>query len=124
MSGMGVSSGSPRWSVVIGVSPGPTSSAALPAPMAGLPGKRAIVSVGPPLLASEPRSGSATPSEVELLFRPPEPPVPTRSVRAGDRHAGVRGDDVARAGTAARTWWSRSPATIVLLSVSVSVPAT
>ena len=41
MSGLGESSGSPRWSDVI-----PLTS--VPAPMAGLPGKRAMVSVCPP----------------------------------------------------------------------------
>ena len=40
MSG-GEASGSPRWSVVMPLT-------AVPAPMAGLPGKRAMVSVGPP----------------------------------------------------------------------------
>ena len=41
ISGLGASSGSPRWSVV-------TPVTATPAPMAGLPGSRAKVSVVPP----------------------------------------------------------------------------
>ena len=41
MSGSGESRGSPRWSVVMPLT-------AVPAPMAGLPGSRAMVSVGPP----------------------------------------------------------------------------
>ena len=41
MSGLGLSSGSPRWSVV-------TPLTAVPAPMAALPGSRARVWVGPP----------------------------------------------------------------------------
>src|SRR5690242_13285944 len=41
MSGLGESSGSPRWSDVIPL-------ACVPAPIAGLPGRRAMVSVGPP----------------------------------------------------------------------------
>ena len=39
--GRGASSGSPRWSVVMPLT-------AVPAPMAGLPGRRAMVWVGPP----------------------------------------------------------------------------
>ena len=41
MSGLGESSGSPRWSLV-------TPVTAMPAPKAGLPGSRAMVWVGPP----------------------------------------------------------------------------
>ena len=43
--------GTPRWSVV-------TPATATPASMAGLPGSRAWVRVGPPLSASGPSSGS------------------------------------------------------------------
>ena len=48
--------------------------------MAGLPVKRAMVWVGPPLSASGPRPGLATPTWLPLvpLVRPPEPPVPIR----------------------------------------------
>ena len=46
----------------------------------GAAGKRAMVWVGPPLLASTPRPGFATPTWLPLtpLVRPPEPPVPIR----------------------------------------------
>ena len=101
MSG-GESSGSPRWSVV-------TPVTAVPAPMAGLPGSRAMVWVGPPLSASGARSRSARlvrtmlPSGRSTI--PPEPPVPIRlyvPVTLGAGHApislvppvaGVAGDD-------------------------------
>ena len=45
MSGMGESSAKPRWSVVM------PAIGDVPAPMAGLPGSRAMVCVGPPLYA-------------------------------------------------------------------------
>ena len=60
---------------------GSTARALLPASMAGLPGKRAMVWVGPPLFCSRgPSPGSATPTWLPLvpLARPPEPPVPIR----------------------------------------------
>ena len=59
---------------------GSTARALLPASMAGLPGKSAMVWVGPPLSASGPRPGLATPTWLPLapLVRPPEPPVPIR----------------------------------------------
>ena len=66
---------SPRWSVV-------TPLTAVPMPMAALPASRAMVWVGPPLLAS-----GARPRLVRLvrtmfpfcpLVSPPEPPVPIR----------------------------------------------
>ena len=55
--------------------------AGLPAAMAGLPARRAMVWVGPPLLASLPSPGSATPTRLPLLplVRPLLPaPVPIR----------------------------------------------
>ena len=47
----------PRWSVVSGLPLASTASALLPASMAGLPGSRAMVCVGPPLSASGPSNG-------------------------------------------------------------------
>ena len=52
----------PRWSVVKGCPvEGSTARASLPASMAGLPVRRAMVCVGPPLSASdaEPRADDA-----------------------------------------------------------------
>ena len=51
-----------------------------PASMAGLPGKRAMVWVGPPFFARLPRPGLATPTLLPLTpsVRPPDPPVPIR----------------------------------------------
>ena len=69
---------SPRWSVMRTVIPG---IFALPAPMAGLPAKRAIVWVEPPLLANPAaRSGTATLIVLPLppLAKPPAPPMPIR----------------------------------------------
>ena len=59
---------------------GSTARALLPLSMAGLPGKRAMVWVGPPLSASGPSPGLATPTWLPLvpLVKPPEPPVPIR----------------------------------------------
>ena len=57
--------------------------------MAGLPDKRAMVWVGPPLSARPVSSpGSATPTWLPLvpLTRPPEPPVP---IENGDSQAEV-----------------------------------
>src|SRR5271166_1975983 len=73
----------PRWSVVRGLPFASTARATLPALMAGLPGvpdRRAMVWVGPPLLASVPRSGLATPTRLPLtpLVRPLLPPVASR----------------------------------------------
>ena len=52
----------------------------IPACIAGLPGNSATVWVGPPLFASEPNPGFATPTLFPLLpsISPPEPPVPIR----------------------------------------------
>ena len=49
--------------------------------MAGLPGERATVWVGPPLLARGPSPGLLTPTWLPLLplASPPLPPVPIRS---------------------------------------------
>ena len=70
----------PRWSVGSALPSGSMARLGLPAPMAGLPVRRAMVWVGPPLSPSVPRSGSATPTRLPLLplIRPPEPPVPMR----------------------------------------------
>ena len=60
---------------------GSTARALLPALRAGLPGRRATVCVGPPLLARGPSAGSATLNWLPVLlppFRPPLPPVPKR----------------------------------------------
>ena len=67
----------PRWSVS-GITIEPI--VALPPPIAGLPASKAIVSVGPPLLASEPSPGLLTPTWLPFVpfVRPPEPPVPIR----------------------------------------------
>ena len=71
----------PRWSSIRAwLFAGLMARALLPASIAGLPGKSAMVWVGPPLLASGPSPGSATPTWLPLtpLVNPPEPPVPIR----------------------------------------------
>lgn len=56
------------------------SVSASPASMAGLPGSRANVWVGPPLLVRAPRPGLVTPTKLPLLpsTSPPAPPMPIR----------------------------------------------
>ncbi len=56
---------------------GSTARALLPASMAGLPAKSAMVWVGPPLLARRPMPGSATPSRLSLLLRSTKAKLPT-----------------------------------------------
>ena len=70
----------PRWSVVSGLPFASTAKALLPRLTAGLVASRAMVCVGPPLLASAvARPGLATATWLPLLLvRPPEPPVPIR----------------------------------------------
>ena len=73
---------------------GSTARALLPASMAGLPVKRAMVWVGPPLFCNRrAEPGSATPTWLPLmpLTRPPEPPVPIRLSPAGNRAGDVAG---------------------------------
>jgi hypothetical protein len=74
----------PRWSVNRGPVKGASVTKELaPASMAGLPGKRARVWVGPPLSWSGPWPGLLTLNRLPVLFwgeRPPEPPVPKRLV--------------------------------------------
>ena len=67
---------------------GSTARALLPASMAGLPARRAMVWVGPPLAASVPRSGSATPTRLPLLplVSPPAAAGADQVVRAGRGH--------------------------------------
>jgi hypothetical protein len=77
---------SPRWSTP---PIGPWSQVvALPPPMAGLPLPSAAVSVGPPLLASEPSPGAGTLtwSPLTPLVSPVQPvPLPIRLCPPGRR---------------------------------------
>ena len=78
-----------------------TAKALLPASMAGLPLSRAMVSVGPPLSASVPRSGLDTPTRLPLvpLVRPPDPVPIKLFALTEDTCAG----DIARRGVRAGT---------------------
>src|SRR5438105_15203042 len=100
----------PRWSTA-------GAPAGSPAASAGLPGNRAAVGVGPPLSASGPSLGSATPTRLPRtpFVRPPLPPVPIRL----DRLAGstVPPMSEAPAGPA-------FPATMVLSNRAVPAPVT
>ena len=85
----------PRWSVVRGLPLASTASDTLPALMAGLPARSAMVWVGPPLLASVPRSGLATPTRLPwmLLRQAAGAPGADHVERAG---RGDRSGDVVR----------------------------
>ena len=92
----------PRWSVVKGWPVvGSTARALLPASMAGLPGKRAMVWVGPPLSCSrrvEPRVGDADLVAVDAVGQAAGAAGADQVVRAGRGH---RAGDVVGRGTAA-----------------------
>ena len=72
----------PRWSVVRGLPWASTARALLPASMAGLPVRRAMVWVGPPLFCNPfgSRPGAATPTWFPLtpLTSSPMPAVPIK----------------------------------------------
>ena len=130
----------PLWSVARITPSESTSRALLPALIAGLPGSRAMVRVGPPLLRQRGQAEAGETGQDDVAVGaaaiPPEPPGPIRSYFAGDAHAGdvagpagadIVGDDrVVQHRRAGRPSSPPPPVAVLPLTVqpvSVAVPA-